>query len=172
MIGIDVSHWQGVIDWAKVAQAVDFAILKCTQGIDICDGMYIANKPGCELHGIPHGVYHFMEPEVDGEKQVDYFFRNAADVTLNIWVLDVEWMGAGLALNLEKAVKRLKYLTACPPVIYTNANCWNTTFPVMPEWAKECPLWVSNPTTAVSPYMPRGMIGGCGSIRGQVRLTE
>jgi lysozyme len=118
--------------------------------------MYCANKAGCEVYGIPHGVYHFVEPEVDGTKQADYLFQSSADVTLNVWVLDVEWMGPGLALNLEKAVKRLKYLTACHPVIYTNANCWNTTFPVMPEWAKDCPLWVANPTTALAPYMPRG----------------
>lgn len=63
MQGIDVSRWQGVIDWAKVkASGIKFAILKCG-GSDngfYTDRTFEANYKGCKDNGIAVGAYYFV----------------------------------------------------------------------------------------------------------------
>jgi len=59
--GIDVSDWQGEIDWKKVkAAGIDFAIIRCGFGRDTekyDDGQWSRNVSECERLGIPYGVY-------------------------------------------------------------------------------------------------------------------
>ena len=59
--GIDVSVWQGSINWKKVKDAgVDFAIIRCGYGENTSskdDSKFVANVKGCEANGIPYGVY-------------------------------------------------------------------------------------------------------------------
>lgn len=61
--GIDVSHWQGTIDWKKVKEdGVKFAILKAG-GSDngfYTDGMYSRNYEACKDNHIPVGIYYFL----------------------------------------------------------------------------------------------------------------
>lgn len=62
MFGIDVSHWQGQIDWAKVAKnvpKVDFAIIKATTGIGSSDPKVSRNAAEAKKYGIKVGYYHF-----------------------------------------------------------------------------------------------------------------
>jgi lysozyme len=61
--GIDVSEEQGVIDWAKVANAgVKFAIIKCGNGNEGFDSKFLANVAGAKAHGIACGAYQFLFP--------------------------------------------------------------------------------------------------------------
>ena len=58
--GIDVSKWQGVVDWAKVkAAGVDFAMLRAGYGQGTADSEFAKNAAGCEAAGLPYGVYWF-----------------------------------------------------------------------------------------------------------------
>jgi GH25 family lysozyme M1 (1,4-beta-N-acetylmuramidase) len=60
--GIDVSQWQGEIDWQKVKKAgVEFAIIKAGYGNDATqrDKQFLANISGAKAAGIPVGVYWF-----------------------------------------------------------------------------------------------------------------
>lgn len=58
--GIDVSHWQGAVDWAKVkAAGKSFAVLKATEGTLYIDDTLGANFAGCKANGIAVGLYHF-----------------------------------------------------------------------------------------------------------------
>lgn len=61
--GIDVSHWQGTIDWAKVKKAgIEFAIIKAG-GSDAgfyTDSKWEANYKGAKTAGIPIGAYYFV----------------------------------------------------------------------------------------------------------------
>lgn len=61
--GIDVSEFQGNIDWDKVkADGIKFAILRVGYGMDITsqDDKYIErNISECERIGMPYGVYLF-----------------------------------------------------------------------------------------------------------------
>lgn len=59
--GIDVSSWQGDIDWQKVKNSgIDYAILRCGFGSDIKsqdDTQFARNMAECERVGMPFGVY-------------------------------------------------------------------------------------------------------------------
>lgn len=57
---IDVSKWQGRIDWDKVKAAGYHAIIRCGYGSDIAsqdDEYFELNVAECEVRGIPYGVY-------------------------------------------------------------------------------------------------------------------
>ncbi|MGG3626589.1 GH25 family lysozyme [Bacillus gobiensis] len=58
--GIDVSHWQGNIDWRKVAaDGVKFAFLKATESTNYIDDTFYKNADGARAAGIKVGAYHF-----------------------------------------------------------------------------------------------------------------
>lgn len=57
--GIDVSVWQGNIDWKKVKGNVDFAIIRAGYGQNNIDKKAEKNVQGCEANGIPYGFYWF-----------------------------------------------------------------------------------------------------------------
>jgi lysozyme len=59
--GIDVSKFQGDIDWNAVAKSgVKFAWIKATEGGDRLDDRFQANWTGAKAAGVPHGAYHFV----------------------------------------------------------------------------------------------------------------
>ncbi len=58
--GIDVSHWQGTIDWNQVKNdGIDFAFVKATEGVDFIDPRYQQNMQGAIAAGVHTGPYHF-----------------------------------------------------------------------------------------------------------------
>lgn len=82
---IDVSVFQGTIDWSKVkADGVDMAIIKATQGHSLSQNHYLftdskftINIKGAIAAGIPVGVYHFFTGRTrdDVIKEADYFCK-------------------------------------------------------------------------------------------------
>lgn len=87
--GIDVSEFNGVIDWAavKASGKVDFAIIR--SGLGWTDGdlalrrdkRFIENIRGCEENGIPYGIYHYsycLKPE-NARKEAQYVVRLLKD---------------------------------------------------------------------------------------------
>lgn len=57
--GIDVSKWQGTIDWASAKGDIDFAILRAGYGQNNIDETFVRNASECTRLGIPFGVYWF-----------------------------------------------------------------------------------------------------------------
>ncbi len=57
--GIDVSEYQGTIDWDHVADRIDFAMLRAGYGDNNIDKQFIRNITECNRLGIPCGVYWF-----------------------------------------------------------------------------------------------------------------
>lgn len=89
--GVDVSHWQGVIDWAKVAgSGTCFAYIKATQGASHVDPLVHENVAGAKANGIVVGLYHVFLANT-GQAQLDNW-KQALDVMepdLPSW-LDIE----------------------------------------------------------------------------------
>ncbi len=58
--GIDVSHYQGNINWRTVAadRNVSYVYIKATEGMNLVDNMYYQNLRGAHAAGIPEGTYH------------------------------------------------------------------------------------------------------------------
>lgn len=64
--GIDVSYWQGIIDWAKVkAAGISFAIIKAGGSDDgfYTDSKWETNYKGAKANGIAVGAYYFVGPK-------------------------------------------------------------------------------------------------------------
>ncbi|MCA9229348.1 MAG: glycoside hydrolase family 25 protein [Planctomycetales bacterium] len=58
--GIDVSKWQGTINWTSVKNdGIDFAFVKATEGVNYIDPKYHANMQGAAAAGVMVGPYHF-----------------------------------------------------------------------------------------------------------------
>ncbi|MGZ8605402.1 MAG: glycoside hydrolase family 25 protein, partial [Actinomycetota bacterium] len=96
--GIDVSHHQDTIDWARVAASGQrFAIAKATEGQTFVDPMYAINQLGAESNGIAFGAYHFAKPDGtanDAQLEADHFVDTALLQPGNlIPVLDIERTG-------------------------------------------------------------------------------
>jgi GH25 family lysozyme M1 (1,4-beta-N-acetylmuramidase) len=132
--GIDVSHWQGSIDWAQVAASgTRFAIAKATDGQDYVDPTYATNKAGAELNGLVFGAYHFARPDRsanDAVLEADHFVDNADLGAGNlIPVLDIERneqnmsqakITAWILAWLDRVTERL----GVRPMVYTSPNGW------------------------------------------------
>lgn len=72
--GIDVSHHQGPIDWARVARSgVAFAYLKATEGGTHIDEDFRENFEGARTAGVAVGAYHFFTFCKSGAEQAANF---------------------------------------------------------------------------------------------------
>jgi lysozyme len=59
--GVDVSKYQGNVDWMAVQEGgVQFAYIKATEGGDRIDPKFVQNWQGAKAAGLPHGAYHFV----------------------------------------------------------------------------------------------------------------
>jgi len=72
--GVDVSHYQGEIDWnAARAAGVDFAYIKASEGGDLRDERFATNWAGSAAAGIKRGAYHFFSLCKPGREQATNF---------------------------------------------------------------------------------------------------
>ena len=106
--GIDVSHYQGRIDWDQVARDknVQFVYLKATEGSDLVDDCYLRNLYGAKRVGIPVGVYHFYRPNVNVQWQLRNFSSTAEPWRHDlIPIVDVEKRGKGSLAQFQRGLK-------------------------------------------------------------------
>lgn len=91
--GVDVSRWQGEIDWSTLrSQGANFAFIKATDGGDHLDPMFRKNWRAAEAAGIKRGAYHFFYWCRTGREQADWFIRNVPKEAGALPpVIDVEW---------------------------------------------------------------------------------
>jgi lysozyme len=74
VIGIDVSHHQGPIDWHAVAAAgIAFSYIKSTEGRDFLDPQFTINWTATMEAGVPRGAYHFFTFCSPGAAQAEHF---------------------------------------------------------------------------------------------------
>ncbi|HEY4193335.1 MAG TPA: GH25 family lysozyme, partial [Mesorhizobium sp.] len=99
--GVDVSRWQGDIDWAKLhRQGANFVYIKATDGGDHLDPMFKKNWRTANEAGMKRGAYHFFYWCRTAGEQADWFIRNVPRVEGALPpVIDVEW-------NHESSCKR------------------------------------------------------------------
>jgi lysozyme len=89
--GIDISRWQGEVDWRTArANGVNFAFLKATEGGDLVDPLFATNRRAARAAGVPVGAYHFWYHCRPAVEQARWFIRNVPRGGLPP-VLDMEW---------------------------------------------------------------------------------
>jgi lysozyme len=93
--GVDVSRWQGDIDWTKLrSQGANFVYIKATDGGDHLDPMFKKNWRAAGQAGLRRGAYHFFYWCRTAGEQADWFIRNVPKVAGALPpVIDVEWNG-------------------------------------------------------------------------------
>ena len=112
--GIDVSSYQGKIDWEKVKPYIDFAIIRCGYGNDDVrqdDVYYERNSELCMELNIPFGVYLYSYATTleEARSEVLHTLRLIKDKQLEYPVfLDVE-SKRQMALPKEKLTEIVKY---------------------------------------------------------------
>lgn len=95
--GIDISHYQGHIDWRELQDAtiqgypVRFVIMKATEGSSRVDKNFRANFYNAREHGFIRGVYHFWSNNSSPREQAQFFLNNVKLLQGDLPpVLDVE----------------------------------------------------------------------------------
>jgi len=173
--GLDVSHWQGPIDWLQVAgDGNTFAFAKATEGTTITDVTYAINRAGAQGVGMSLGAYHFGRPggSTDAARtanaiaQADHFVDVAQTTGGDLPpVLDLETKG-GLAqaplLTWTRAwLDEVAARTGVRALVYTSPNFWKTALADSPVIAGAgSKLWVAHWTTNASPLVPGSNWGG------------
>jgi lysozyme len=81
--GIDVSHYQGDIDWKKLRHQgtidhcpVSFVMIKATEGADKVDDKFDYNFTQAREHGLTRGAYHYYSTQSEAADQARFFFQN------------------------------------------------------------------------------------------------
>jgi lysozyme len=189
--GIDVSKWQGDIDWIQVkAAGTKFAFIKATEGGDHLDEKFYQNWAGAKAAGVPRGAYHFVYWCRPAHEQAMWFknhipSKSQSDSLTLPPVLDVEWNGHSKTcptkvprdVALEKIrlmLRELEEHTGQRPIIYTDITFHNEVlvgeFNDYPFWlrsvaAKPEERYVGNRKWSYWQYTTTGRIPG---IKGNV----
>ena len=150
--GVDVSRWQGEIDWETLRQqGANFVFIKATDGGDHLDPMFRKNWDGAHRAGLKRGAYHFFYWCRSGADQAEWFIRNVPKVKGALPpVIDVEWnhlsnckKRPSRAVVLEKMqvfMDRLEKHYGQRPIIYTAPDFYadnlKGAFPNHPFWLR------------------------------------
>lgn len=131
--GIDVSKYQGKIDWGKVSKSgkVKFVYIRATEGTSIQDPRYKANVDSARKHKIYVGSYHVYSSKTTALQQ----FANFKSVVSKkkqdlIPVLDIEGYHSG-TLNMVRVDKILELMEeeyGAKPIIYTSEKVYKEHF--------------------------------------------
>ncbi|WP_115419388.1 GH25 family lysozyme [Ensifer sp. M14] len=129
--GVDVSRWQGEIDWVKLrTQGANFAYIKATDGGDHLDPMFKKNWRKAKEAGLKRGAYHFFYWCRTAGEQADWFIRNVPrEAGALPPVIDVEYNGessckrrlsrARVLEKMQVFMDKLEAHYGQRPIIYT-----------------------------------------------------
>lgn len=149
--GIDVSSYQGDVDWKTVADyGMDFAILRITEIGNKTDSKFERNYKGCVDNGIPVGVYKYSyaesvaEIQKEAETVVDVLDGRQLDFP--VW-LDLEYseqreMSESMLSTMIKTFWSVVTAAGYKFGIYCNMDWYNN---VIPEDAKsKYDFWIAS----------------------------
>jgi MYXO-CTERM domain-containing protein len=128
--GIDVSEWQGNINWAAAAQGHAFAIARINDGHHV-DPYFQTNWAQMKANGLIRGAYQFYEPTMDPVEQANIGIAavgQLGDGDLPV-TLDVEWTsGTPTVQSIQAWIDTITAGTGKYPIIYTASGYWNQYF--------------------------------------------
>lgn len=147
---IDVSVWQGRIDWNAVVNSdISGAIAKASEGVGFTDPQWPNNRPALIAPGsFVGGAYHFARPDLGNspEAEADWFYSRTGLVSNFIYALDAESAGG----SADWVNRFLNHLSV--PI---GRNCWFYSYA---SWitsrginATNRPLWLAWPNASNPP---------------------
>lgn len=185
--GIDVSKYQGDIDWVSVRNAgVDFAFIKATEGGNHADEKFWQNWNGAKAAGVPRGAYHFVwwcRPPLEEIAQFERIVPNDPDSLPP--VLDVEATPDSksckrtlqrdeVLADMRVMLQELERFYGKRPIIYTTVDFYQhvmhpNEFPDYPVWVRSVkhspPITYPGRRWAFWQYQSDGYVPG---VRGKV----
>jgi len=151
--GVDVSKYQGNVDWMAVAEGgVNFAYIKATEGGDRLDPKFFQNWNGAKAAGLPRGAYHFVYWCRPWNENMAWFEQNVPrDPDALPPVLDVEATPTSTTcprrLEKEPTLREIKAMLVemerhfgKKPIIYTTVDFYEAMF--SDGEMSEYPMWI------------------------------
>jgi GH25 family lysozyme M1 (1,4-beta-N-acetylmuramidase) len=153
--GIDVSEFQGAIDWAAVrASGRLFGIARVSDGTQHVDPTFAANWAGMKAQGMVRGAYQFFRASEDPVAQADLLLARLGPLgpgdlppMLDVEVTDGQ-TSATIDARIATWVGRVRAVTGRAPLVYTGPYFWGQiggpasqgTTLVVADWGPSCPL--------------------------------
>jgi lysozyme len=152
VIGIDVSEYQGNIDWDKVGFVQDsfpiqFVMIRATAGSDKVDAKFAINWEAVKSVNLMRGAYHYYRPNENSIAQAKNFINNVSLKPGDLPpVLDIENLPKKQSLDsLKVGLKRwLNYVEnhyKVRPIIYSGQNYYEN---FLKKDFSEYQFWIAN----------------------------
>lgn len=152
VMGVDVSHYQGKIDWQKFEdQNVRFAFIKATEGSGHIDEFARNNIRSASETDIKISAYHFFSFDSPGETQAENFMSVVEPNDIDMPpVIDIEYYGDKcndqpdtheVEVILKPLLEILENHYGEKPIIYTTLIVYNK---YIKEKFSDYPLWIRN----------------------------
>ncbi len=158
--GLDVSSWQGNVDWGSVAaNGARWMYTKATESTNYTNPYFSQQYTGAYNAGLVHGAYHFATPNTSsGAAQADYFVAHgggwSADGKTFPGMLDMEWnpygaacyglSGSGMVNWILSFSNEYHALTGRYPMIYTATSWWSQCTGNTGDFSSTNPLMLAN----------------------------
>lgn len=137
---IDISHWNTVNDWDALLDAVDFAIVKATQGTAGVDPAYKQTAKRFDAVGKPHWAFSFME-NADGTSQARNLLKYAPTATG--YALDLEPYNGTLP-TVQQALDAARFLVERGKKVLVYFGDFTTQYKTVAEmWPEQCTNWIA-----------------------------
>ncbi len=144
--GLDVSHYQEVIDWdAVMMQDIDFVFIKATEGQSMKDHRFKRNWKVLGEKNVRRGAYHFFRPTISAAAQAENYIEFVPLCVGDLApVLDVEVLDKTNPKTLRKGMKtwlnKVEAAYHIRPIIYTNLNFYED---YLKGHLDDYPLWIA-----------------------------
>ncbi|MFX0206925.1 MAG: GH25 family lysozyme, partial [Candidatus Hodarchaeota archaeon] len=148
--GIDVSHWQGTINWSQVyGGGYRFAFCKASEGTSYTDSTFTTNMNGGTTAGLYMGPYHYARPDVySATAEATHFVSVIDDYMIDGYMrpaLDLEeGTSLGKTALTDWVINFMTYVedqTGVEPIIYCNSNYANN---YLDSRVTQYDLWIAN----------------------------
>jgi lysozyme len=150
--GIDVSSYQGKINWQKVKNMhegdvhIKFAFIKATEGVLMTDPYFQRNWREAPKAGIICGAYHYFLPQKSGLWQAKFMLQTVKTEKGDLpMVVDVEKLyrttPEKMRVQLTLFINQIETKTGVKPIIYTNLSFYRD---YLQGYFDEYPLWIAH----------------------------
>jgi lysozyme len=155
---IDVSHWQGAIDWKAVAgSGILGAIAKCTDGQRRLDPNYLKNRLGALANGLAFCPYHYLQRGEAGA-QMDWFLSQAQLRQGERVVLDYEEADPAVRItDLQAAIFAIRKDRPDLQITVYGASKLTEDVNKLEDtsWLQETSLWAARYSTVNQPVVAK-----------------
>lgn len=159
IFGIDISHYQGIINWEKVNYLEDsipvgFAIIRATAGNNKRDNYFTYNWRESKKNNILRGAYHYYRPNENSTEQAEFFIKKVKLASGDLApILDIEQEPdiqtiASLRKGIQNWLDLVETHYGKKPIIYTGDSFYKDY--LENQGFDDYPIWIANYNNNIS----------------------